>query len=380
MNNGDRTIMESIPLVDLAAQHHQIEGEIRAGFDRVFLATSFIGGPDVAAFENEYAEFCGTSFCVGLANGTDALELVYRSLGIGVGHEVVLPANTFIATAEAVSRTGAKVVLVDCDEESMLIAPDQVPAVLSTRTRAVVGVDLYGQIAPFEALGSAVKGFDLALVEDGAQSQGAKRNGITAGGFGAAAATSFYPGKNLGAYGDGGAVLTNDPEIARRIRSLGAHGSTAKYLHPELGFNSRLDTLQAVVLRAKLARLAIWNDQRRTAAGYYDRALAPLVADGAVRLTQRQPENEHVFHLYVIRVAERDQVLEELNANGVGAGIHYPIPVHLQGAYADLGYRVGAFPVAEQAASQILSLPLFPGITESQLARVVDMLSAAVAR
>ena len=380
MDNNDRTNMESIPLVDLGAQHLQIEGEVRAGFDRVFKATSFIGGADVGAFENEYAEFCGTSFCVGLANGTDALELAYRALGMGVGHEVVLPANTFIATAEAVSRTGARVVLTDCDPESMLIDPDQVAVVLTTRTRAIVGVDLYGQIAPFDALATAGKGFDLALVEDGAQSQGAKRNGISAGGFGAAAATSFYPGKNLGAYGDGGAVLTNDPEIARRIRSLGAHGSTAKYLHPELGFNSRLDTLQAVVLRAKLTRLANWNSQRRTAAAYYDQALAPLAASGVVRLTQTQPGNEHVFHLYVVRVAERDQVLKELNANGVGAGIHYPIPVHLQGAYADLGYRAGAFPVAEQAASEILSLPLFPGITESQLARVVEVLSLAVAR
>jgi len=247
--------------------------------------------------------------------------------------------------------------------------------VITDRTRAIVPVDLYGQVAPFEQLPPVVAERAIAVVEDGAQSQGATRHGRAAGTFGRVAGTSFYPGKNLGAYGDGGAVVTDDDEIARRVRLLGAHGSPAKYQHTEFGFNSRLDTLQAVVLRAKLARLARWNDERRAAA---DRYASLLGGRDEVRLPVTLPGNVPVWHLYVVRVAHRDQVLERLHAEGVGAGIHYPFPVHLTPAMADLGRGPGSFPVAERAAGEILSLPLFPGITSEQQERVAEVLLAAL--
>jgi len=246
---------------------------------------------------------------------------------------------------------------------------------ITPRTRAVMAVDLYGQVAPFEALEPLCESRRIALVEDAAQSQGARRGGRRAGGFGAAAGTSFYPGKNLGAYGDAGAVLTDRDDLAQRVRRLRNYGSEAKYEHPEQGFNSRLDTMQAVVLSAKLRRLARWNEQRREAADRYDALLAEL---GEVERPVTSPGNEHVWHLYVVAVPERDRVLASLHAAGVGAGVHYPLPCHLQGAYAELGYREGSFPVAESAAGQILSLPIFPGISAKQQESVVGVLREAL--
>ncbi|WP_235926289.1 DegT/DnrJ/EryC1/StrS family aminotransferase [Actinokineospora pegani] len=361
----------NIPLVDLAAQHRAVADEVAAGWARVLEKTAFVGGPQVTAFEQEYAAFSGAAHCVGVGNGTDALEFALRALAIGAGDECVVPANTFIATAEAVARTGATVVPVDCDPDTLLIDPTAAAAAVTTRTRAVLPVDLYGQVAPIERLRSLLPA-NVAIVEDGAQSQGAQRGGRTAGSFGDIAATSFYPGKNLGAYGDGGAVTTDRADLAERVRLLGAHGSPRKYEHPVLGFNSRLDTLQAVVLSAKLRRLAGWNADRRTAADRYAEMLAgvdgvvtPVVAEG----------NTPVWHLYVVRVAQRDAVLAKLHAAGIGAGIHYPTPVHLTGAFADLGLGEGAFPHAERAAGEILSLPLFPEITVEQQERVVSVLA-----
>jgi dTDP-4-amino-4,6-dideoxygalactose transaminase len=237
-------------------------------------------------------------------------------------------------------------------------------------------VHLYGQIAPMDELAAVALGAGAVLVEDAAQAQGATRNGTGAGGFGAAAGTSFYPGKNLGAYGDAGAVLTRSAEIDARVRALRNYGSTVKYHHPERGFNSRLDTLQAVVLRAKLAKLAAWNAERRAAAARYEALLAGV---DAVTRPATLPGNEHVWHLYVVRVPRRDRVLERLNAAGIGAGVHYPMPIHLQGAFQHLGHRVGAFPAAEAAAAEVLSLPMFPGITAAEQERVVTSLRAALA-
>ncbi|SES25151.1 DegT/DnrJ/EryC1/StrS family aminotransferase [Actinokineospora terrae] len=363
-----------IPLVDLAAQHAAVADEVAAGWAAVLAKTAFVGGPQVTAFEGEYAAFAGVEHCIGLGNGTDALELALRALSIGAGDECIVPANTFIATAEAVARTGATPVLVDCDLDTALIDVDAAAAAVTTRTRAVLPVDLYGQVAPIEKL-RAVLPTNVAIVEDAAQSQGATRNGQTAGSFGDIAATSFYPGKNLGAYGDAGAVTTSRADLAERVRLLGAHGSPRKYEHPVLGFNSRLDTLQAVVLSAKLRRLAGWNAARRVAADRYtallsdvDGVTTPVVAEG----------NVPVWHLYVIRVADRDAVLGKLHAEGIGAGIHYPTPVHLTGAFADLGLGEGAFPASERLGTEILSLPLFPEITEAQQERVVSVLSEAV--
>ncbi|KQT91955.1 erythromycin biosynthesis sensory transduction protein eryC1 [Marmoricola sp. Leaf446] len=367
----------SIPLVDLASQQAEIADEVREGLDRVFERTAFVGGEDVTRFEAEYAAFSGAQHCVGVANGTDALELALRASGVEAGQEVVLPANTFIATAEAVSRTGATPVLVDVDEEHLLIDPGAATAALGPRTGAVVPVHLFGQVAPVDLLLPATGAAGVPVVEDAAQSQGATRHGRGAGTLGAAAGTSFYPGKNLGAAGDAGAVTTDDADLAQRVRVLGAHGSPTKYVHDVIGMNSRLDTVQAVVLRAKLARLEKWNQLRRDAAERYTAMLADV--DG-VRVPTTMLGNRDVWHLYVVRLEERDRVLQELIAAGVGAGIHYPTPVHLTGAYAHLGLRAGTFPVTEKAAGEILSLPMFPHLSTEQQERVVDALSTAVRR
>jgi dTDP-4-amino-4,6-dideoxygalactose transaminase len=366
----------SIPLVDLAAQHGAVAEEIAEGWREVLARTSFIAGPQVAAFEAEYAAFTGTRHCVGVANGTDAIEIALRAVGAGPGDECILPANTFIATAEAVVRAGVRPVLVDCaDDGTYLIDADAVEAALTSRTRAIIPVHLYGQAAPVERLLPLADSAGAWVVEDAAQSQGARRGNTSAGALGHVAATSFYPGKNLGAYGDAGAVLTSSSDLAARMRMIADHGARHKYEHDVLGFNSRLDTLQAVVLSAKLRRLAGWNAARRAAAGRYDALLSgvaevigPRVLDG----------NEHVWHLYVIRVPDRDKVIKELHAAGIGAGIHYPIPIHLSSAFSGLGYKEGAFPVAERAAREILSLPLFPEITPAQQERVVSVLTAAL--
>jgi dTDP-4-amino-4,6-dideoxygalactose transaminase len=366
-----------IPLVDLGLQHDQVAQEVQRGFAEVLSSGAYIGGPAVGGFERAFAELVGVRHCVGVANGTDAIELALRACGLGPGDEVVLPANTFVATAEAVARAGAVPVLVDVDKDCLLMDPEAVSAVLSPATRAVVPVHLFGQTAPVERVRDVLAGRDdVVVVEDAAQSQGALRHGRPAGSLGAIAATSFYPGKNLGAYGDAGGVMTDDDELARRVRLLGNHGSAAKYVHEQLGFNSRMDTLQAVVLGAKLARLPEWNEQRRAAAARYDELLTE-VPDA--RPPGRLEGNVDVWHLYVVRVPDRDTVLQRLNAAGIGAGIHYPVPVHLQPAFAALGSGPGSFPVAETAAQEILSLPLFPGITEQQQVRVVDELRRAVA-
>ncbi|GAA3458430.1 DegT/DnrJ/EryC1/StrS family aminotransferase [Saccharothrix longispora] len=363
--------MIDIPLVDLRAQHEQVADEVAEGWAEVLETTAFVDGRQVAEFEAEFAAYQGVEHCVGVGNGTDALEFALRALGVGPGDECVVPANTFIATAEAVARTGATPVPVDCVADTGLIDTSLVAAALSPRTRALLPVHLYGQAAAVEEL----KRFGVPIVEDAAQAQGARRHDVPVGGLGDLAATSFYPGKNLGAYGDGGAVLTSSEELATAVRLLGRHGSPRKYEHPVLGFNSRLDTLQAVVLSAKLRRLEGWNDARRAAADRYaallsgvDGVTPPVVLGG----------NLPVWHLYVVRVAERDRVLKALHAAGIGAGIHYPTPVHLTGAFAGLGHAPGDFPVAEATAGEILSLPLFPEITAAQQERVVEALAEAV--
>lgn len=361
--------MSQIPLVDLAAQHRRIAAEVSRGWEAVLARTAFVLGEEVAAFEEAFARFCGVDHCVGVANGTDALELALRAIEVGPGEEVIVPANSFISSALAVARCGATPALVDVDADTQLIGAAAVRARLGPRTRAIMPVHLFGQVAPMEELLPLAEAAGVAVVEDAAQAHGARRGGVTAGGFGVAAGTSFYPGKNLGAYGDAGAVLTRSPEVARRVRALRNYGSDVKYHHPETGFNSRLDTLQAVVLLAKLRHLAAGNDARRAAAARYDALLEdleevarPVVAAGG----------EHVFHLYVVRLPGRDEVLRRLNGAGIGAGIHYPVPIHLQPAFAPLGHRAGDFPVAEQAAAEILSLPMFPEITLEQQERVVD--------
>ena len=371
-----------IPLVDLKAAHAEIAEEVAEGFQRVLATTGFIGGPEVAAFEEEYARFSGVQHCIGVANGTDALELALRAMGVGQDDEVVLPANTFIATAEAAARVGARPVLVDSDPESDLIDVHAALAAVGPRTAAVVPVHLYGQHAEVEQLTTKLAGSGVSVVEDAAQCQGATRLGRTAGAGGGIAATSFYPGKNLGAYGDGGAVLTDDADLATTVRALANHGGLSKYSHDLIGFNSRLDALQAVVLRAKLRRLAEWNAARRAAAERYGELLADVEG---ISLPSAQPGNEHVWHLYVIRInafgddrKRRDEFVAKLNAEGIGAGVHYPTALHLTPAFAYLGYEPGAFPNAEAAAARIVSLPLHPHITAAQQERVAAALKAAL--
>ena len=364
-----------IPLVDLAAQHAAVADEVSQGWRQVLADTAFVGGPQVATFEREYAEFIGTRHCIGVGNGTDAIEIALRALGVGPGGECIIPANTFVATAEAVRRVGAVPVLVDCaDDWTYLMDTAAVEAAITPRTQAILPVHLYGQAAPVERLLPLAKRFDAWVVEDAAQSQGARRYGLRVGTLGHAAATSFYPGKNLGAYGDAGAVLTASEAVAIRAQMIRDHGSRRKYEHEIYGFNSRMDTLQAVVLSTKLRRLDGWNAARREAAARYESLLAqrqdiftPRVLEG----------NEHVWHLYVVNLPNRDQALKELHAAGIGAGIHYPAPIHLTPAFADLGYAEGDFPVAERAARSILSLPIFPEITVEQQEHIVSVLIGA---
>jgi dTDP-4-amino-4,6-dideoxygalactose transaminase len=355
-------------MLDLGIQHRQVADIVRAGFERVFAATSFIQGPEVDRFEAEFAAYCEIDHVIGVGNGTDALELALRGAGIKSGDEVIVPANTFIATAEAVIRAGAIVVFVDCDE-NFLIDSALVREALTERTRAIIAVHLYGQTAPIDDL-RAVVGTDVIIIEDAAQSQGARYRGRRAGSLGDVGGTSFYPGKNLGAYGDAGAVLTTSSAIAERVRMLGNHGSLKKYEHLSIGTNSRLDTLQAVVLSAKLTLLDEWNAQRRVLAERYDSLLA---ASPDVVTPVTVAGNEHVFHQYVVRVADRDRVVGEMNVAGIGAGIHYPYPVHLAPAFAAVDRGVGTFPVAELLAGEILSLPIYPGLTRAQQNRVIEV-------
>jgi dTDP-4-amino-4,6-dideoxygalactose transaminase len=363
-----------VPFVDLAPQHREIADEVAAGWGRVVERSAFVLGEEVGAFEEAFAASCGVGHCVGVANGTDALEIALRAVGVGPGDEVILPANSYVASAYAVHRAGGTPVLVDVDPKHLLIDPARVAERVGPRTRAVMPVHLYGQCAPVEDL-VAVVPEHVAVVEDASQSQGARRHGIPAGGLGAAAGMSFYPSKNLGAYGDAGAVVSASSEVAGRARVFANQGAEARDRHVVRGTNSRLDTLQAVVLSAKLRRLPDWNAARAAAAAGYDERLAP-----AERISRpgSMDGNDHVWHLYVVRVDDRDAVARALREAGVGCGVHYPVPIHLQEAFRDLGHRPGDFPVAEEAAGRILSLPMYPHLAPEQQDRVVATLLGAV--
>lgn len=365
--------MTGVPMLDLGWQHERIADRVRAGFDRVCAETSFILGPDVEEFESAFARYCRVDHVIGVGNGTDALELALRAAGIGAGDEVVIPANTFVATAEAVVRAGAEVVFADCTED-FLLDPSALASRLTDRTRAVIAVHLYGQTADVDAIRS-VAGQGIIMVEDAAQAQGARYCGRRAGSLGDVAGTSFYPGKNLGAYGDAGAVITASAHIADRVRALRNHGGLHKYEHLEVGTNSRLDSLQAVVLAAKLDLLDEWNAERVRLAARYTRLLEDLPEVVPPRTTSG---NHHVFHQFVVQVPERDRVLSELLSQDIGAGIHYPTPVHLLPAFASSANPEGSFPVAERLAKRILSLPIFPGLSEHQQDDVVECLRISV--
>jgi len=371
---------DKVPFQDIPLQIRNIKPEIDAAVQAVLAHGEFILGPEVATFEREWAEYCRVPHAVGVGSGTDALHLILRALGIGPGDEVITVANTFIATAEAISYAGAKPVLADCRIEDFLLDPAAAAAAITPRTRAIIPVHLYGQPADMDALGALAQNSGLALIEDAAQAHGASlADGRVCGSLGVAAAFSYYPIKNLGAFGDGGAVTTRDEPLARQIRLLRNWGSVVKYHHEVQGFNSRLDTLQAAILSVKLRHLAAWNDARRAAAGWYRSALGGC--PGVVLPAEAPWTGRHAYHLFVVRVLERDRdvVARAMAARGVQTVVHYPVPIHLQKAYADLGLRRGAFPAAEAASSSILSLPMFPEITQGQVAYVADSLRAVLA-
>lgn len=360
---------QSIPLVDLQAQYATIKTEIDSAIQRIVESAQFIMGPDVAAFEDEFAAWCGAPHCVGLSSGTAALELTLRALGIGPGDEVITVAHTFIATAEAISAVGAKPVYVDIDPLTYNLDPEALAAAVTPRTRAVMPVHLYGQPADMTRIGALAAQRGLAIVEDAAQAHGASWNGKPVGTLGDAACFSFYPGKNLGAYGDAGAVVSQRAELAAQVRSLRNHGRRSKYLHDQVGFGHRIDTLQAAILRAKLPFLSEWTAARRRLAARYNE----LLTNSGVTLPYVAAEANPVWHLYVIRTPERDALLKELESKGIGAGVHYPVPLHLQPAYAFLGYGAGSLPVSEEVAATCLSLPLYPEMSDAQQDQVVDV-------
>jgi dTDP-4-amino-4,6-dideoxygalactose transaminase len=367
-----------IPFLDLGAIHADMASELSEAWQQVITTGQFIGGEYVDRFEAEWAQYCGVKHCVGVSSGTSALELVLKALGIGADDEVIVPANTFIATASAVVAAGAQPVFIDVAPSTLLMTAAHVEEVISRRTAAVIVVHLYGQPADMDAIGRVARAAGIAVIEDAAQAHGSAWRGGRAGGLSDAGCFSFYPGKNLGALGDAGAVTTNDPALADRIRSLGNHGSPpgarhlhepgARHLHEIIGTNARLDALQAAVLSVKLKHLDAWNANRRRAAAQYELALADFPVE-TVRTTEDACSN---YHLVVIQTPHRDALRERMAAQDISTGIHYPIPCHLQRAF--LRDRVRPLPVTERAASQILSLPMSPNIHDAQIRRVVEVI------
>lgn len=363
-----------VPFVDLHAQRAAIESEVNAAIQGVLTRGDYILGQEVERFESEFADYIGTRHAVGVASGLAALELALRAYGVGPGDEVITAANTFIATVLAVLAVGAKPVLVDADPESFNIAPAALEAAITPRTRALLPVHLYGQPAEMDQILAIAAKHNLVVIEDAAQAHGAMYHGKRAGSMGHAAAFSFYPTKNLGAYGDGGMVVTSDAAISEKIRQLRNYGQSVKYVHVAAGTNSRLDTVQAAVLRVKLRRLDAWNQARQRHAAAY----AKLLADADCSLPVTAADRTHVFHLYVIEVENRKRIQERLAMLEIGTGIHYPIPIHLQEACAGLGYKPCDFPATERSAARILSLPMYAEMTPEQVEFVAASLGEAI--
>jgi len=357
-----------VPFVDLAAQYRAIEGEISEAVSKVLREGDFILGREVSLFEEEFAAFCEAKWAVGVDSGTSALELALRAYEIGPGDEVITAANTFIASALAISHAGATPVLVDVDADTYTIDVAAIEKAITPRTKAIIPIHLYGHPADMDPILQLAQRHGLVVIEDACQAHGARYKGKRTGSLGHAAAFSFYPGKNLGAYGDGGAVVTSDAAVAKRLGMLRNYGQKEKYQHMFRGFNRRLDTLQAAVLRTKLKRLDEWNEARRQHAKSYSR----LLAQSGLVVPRASAVCESVWHLYVIRTDQRDALKEHLVTRGISVGIHYPIPIHLQPAYRDLGYQPGDFPVTEEYSRQILSLPMYAELTPDILGRVAE--------
>lgn len=364
---------EVIPFVDLKRQYAAIRDEVDHAIQDVLDQCAFASGPAVAAFEAEFARYCGVRHCVGVNSGTSALHLALLACGIGRGDEVITVPMTFVATAWAISYVGARPVFVDIDPVTFTIDISQVERAITSRTRAILPVHLYGQMAPLDPLLEISNRHGLALIEDAAQAHGATYYGRRAGAVGRVGCFSFYPSKNLGAYGESGAITTNDDAIAARVRSLRDHAQSERYRHEEVGFNYRMDGLQGAVLRVKLAHIEEWNAKRREIAERY----RALLGDTPFALPDEAEGRRHVWHLYVVRHPERNRLQQALTAAGIATGLHYSIPVHLQPAYASLGYRVGDFPVAEKVAQECLSLPIYPELRADEQELVVKVLKEA---
>jgi len=391
------TTTAKVPFVDLITMHTELEGELLALCKRVFETAGFIGGPEVEGFEKEFAEFCGTAYCVGVNSGTDALRFLLTAAGVEAGDIVITVPHTFIATTEAISQAGAQTEFVDIDRRTFTMDPDGLAQYLETScaldagtgrcvhkklgkpVTAVVPVHLYGQMADMDPILDLAAKYKLMVIEDACQAHGAEyfskklNRWLKAGSVGHGAAFSFYPGKNLGACGEGGAITTNDREIARTAAMLRDHGQSRKYYHDVEGYNGRLDSLQAGILRIKLRHLSRWNEQRRASARIYDQLLAPM--NESVVGPVESSTSKSVYHLYVVRTHMRNELQKHLSDSGIGTGIHYPIPLHLQKAYACRGWKRGDFPVTEAAADEILSLPMFAGLTPDQQKRVAEAVS-----
>jgi dTDP-4-amino-4,6-dideoxygalactose transaminase len=363
-------------MVDLQAQYRSIKVEVDAAVSAVFESGHFILGPEVEAFEREFGAYCETAYTVGVSSGTSALQLALLAAGVGKGDEVITPAFTFVATVAGIEYTGARAVLVDVNPVTLTIDPRRIEAAITAKTKAIIPVHLYGRPADMDPIMAIARTYGLVVVEDAAQAHGAQYKGRRVGSIGDLGCFSFYPGKNLGAAGDAGAVTTSDESYAQKVRILRDWGAEEKYLHVVKGFNFRLDEIQAAILRVKLLRLEAWNKLRRRHA----RAYSSLLSGTSLCLPVDAPDGRHVYHLYSVRVHERDRVRSELHAAGVQAGIHYPIPVHLQPAYTNLGYRVGDFPASERSADEVLSLPLYPEMTSAAIERVARVITTSVGK
>ena len=363
----------NVPFLDLKAAYTELKDDLDRAYQRVVESGSFILGPEVAAFETEFAEFCEAKYCLGVANGLDALHLILRALEIGAGDEVIVPSNTYIATWLAVSYAGATPVPVEPDERTYNLDPARLEAAITQKTKAIIAVHLYGQPADMDRIKEIAAPYGIKVIEDAAQAHGARYKGKPTGSLGDVAAFSFYPGKNLGALGDGGAVVTNDAALAEELRRLRNYGSRVKYWHEVKGFNSRLDELQAAFLRVKLRRLGEWNERRKQAARYY---LQTLEGVPDLQLPFVPEWAEPVWHLFVIRHPQRTALQKCLTDASVGTIIHYPVPPHLQRAYADMERLAGSFPLAERMAQEVLSLPMGPHLSERDAERVVAEVSS----
>jgi dTDP-4-amino-4,6-dideoxygalactose transaminase len=376
-----KEVIVKIQFSDLGAQHREIKDQINQAVKRVIKSGDFILGEDVELFEQEFARFCNSRYAVGVSSGTAALFLAVKSLEIGKNDEVIVPAFTYIATALAVSYSGAKPVFVDIKQDSYNIDVVKIRKVITKNTKAIIPVHLYGQPANMPEILKIALDYNLKIIEDTAQAHGASIRMAdgkwqVAGSIADIGCFSFYPSKNLGALGDGGMVVTNNQDIYKKLVMLRNYGRVSKYDHAIIGYNSRLDTLQAAILRAKLKKLNTWNEMRREAAGIYDRLLKDI--DGVIT-PPVSPSVKHVYHVYVIRTKKRQQLLEAFGKKGISAIIHYPIPLHLQQAYKDLGYKKGDFPVAEEVANEIISLPMYPHLNERQIKFIVKTLKGALA-